>query len=104
MAEKKVSFQTLIQSKKPVLVDFYADWCGPCHAMTPVMKELAAEVRDHATIIKVDVDKNPQVAQAYGIMGIPAFILFQEGEIKWQGSGVMPKYQLKQIIDQFSLA
>ena len=102
MSKTKISFQDLIQSETPVLVDFYADWCGPCHAMTPIMKELASEVKEKAKVIKIDVDKNPRVADAYGIRGIPAFILFKEGQIKWQGSGVMPKHQLKQVIDQFS--
>lgn len=102
MSESKTSFASLIQSTQPVLVDFYADWCGPCHAMAPVLRELAAEMNDKANIIKVDVDKNPQVAQAYQIMGIPTFILFQEGQVKWRGSGVMPKSQLKKVIEQFA--
>ncbi|MEZ4774005.1 MAG: thioredoxin [Bacteroidia bacterium] len=102
MSQPKTSFASLIQSSQPVLVDFYADWCGPCHAMAPVLRELAAEMKEKANIIKVDVDKNPQVAQAYQIMGIPTFILFQEGQVKWRGSGVMPKTQLKNVIEQFA--
>ncbi|MEZ4826220.1 MAG: thioredoxin [Bacteroidia bacterium] len=102
MSEPKVSFSSLIQSEQPVLVDFYADWCGPCHAMAPVLRELAAEMKDKVNIIKVDVDKNPQVAQAYEIMGIPTFIIFQEGKIKWRKSGAMPKSILKNAIEQLA--
>ncbi|MEM6633337.1 MAG: thioredoxin [Bacteroidota bacterium] len=101
VAENKPTFAELIQSEVPVLVDFYADWCGPCVAMAPVLKELAAEVGDTAKIVKINVDKNPQLAGQYGIQGIPAFILFKNGEILWRQAGMMPKGHLKQVISQF---
>lgn len=95
------NFANLIQSKKPVLVDFFAEWCGPCKMMAPVLKEVKSAVGDTATIIKVDVDKNPQVANAYQIQGVPTLMIFQEGQVKWRQSGVVPAGQLKQVLKQF---
>jgi len=97
---EKTNFKDLIRSETPTLVDFYADWCGPCVAMGPVLKELAKEIGDKAKIIKINVDKNPRIAEKYEIQGIPAFILFKKGEIKWQQAGMMPKAQLKHVIEQ----
>ncbi len=96
----KPTFAEIIQSNQPVLVDFYADWCGPCVAMGPILKELAKEIKGKAKIVKINVDKNPHIAGQYGIQGIPAFILFKNGEIKWRQAGMMPKAQLKHVIDQ----
>lgn len=94
----KPSFSDLINGDKPVLVDFFATWCGPCQAMTPVLGELSQEIGDEATIIKVDIDKNPQVASHYKVRGVPTFIVFQKGEIKWQHSGMAPKSILKKAL------
>ncbi len=78
----------------PVLVDFYADWCGPCQTMSPLVSDVAAELKGKIKVIKVDVDKNPAVATTFKIMGIPTFILFHKGKIKWRQSGMMTKTQL----------
>lgn len=98
------TFNDLINSKTPVLVDFYAEWCGPCKMMKPILQELASKVGDKARIIKVDVDKNPAAASAFHISGVPTLILFQNGEIKWRQSGVVPANYLENIIKQFTLA
>ena len=102
VVENKPKFSELIQSNVPVLVDFYADWCGPCVAMAPVLKELASEVGDTAKIVKINVDNNQQLASQYGIRGIPAFILFKNGEIIWRQTGMIPKAQLKEAISKFA--
>jgi thioredoxin 1 len=96
------SFSEIINSEKPVLVDFYATWCGPCQYMSPILEDLAKEIGDDARIIKIDVDKNPKAAAAYGVRGVPTLIIFREGQVKWKASGVKMKDELKQLLHQHS--
>lgn len=93
-----MTFNEMIQSPKPVLVDFSAEWCGPCKMMAPILKDVKKEIGDSAAIIKVDVDKNPAAAQQYQIQGVPTLILFKEGKLLWRQSGVVPKAGLVDMI------
>lgn len=95
-------FSEIINSDRLVLVDFFAEWCGPCTAMKPILEDLKMKVGDSATVLKIDVDKNPQAANVYKIHGIPTLILFDKGKIVWRKSGVVAAYQLENIIYQYS--
>ncbi len=95
---QRSSFHALINGEKPVLIDFSAEWCGPCKAMAPILKEVAQHAGDSVKVLKVDVDKNPEIAGQYQIQSVPTLILFRDGKIIWRQSGVVPAAYLKKII------
>jgi len=93
-------FGDLIKSDTPTFVDFSAEWCGPCKMMGPILEDLKSKVGDHVKIIKIDVDKNPGIATAYQVQGVPTLMLFKNGNALWRQSGVMTSEQLKKVIEQ----
>jgi len=92
------SFTDLINSGKPVLVDFFAVWCGPCKMMPPILDEVKKEMGDSIHVIKIDVDRNQSAAATFGIQGVPTLIVFQHGKIMWRQSGVVPAGQIIQVL------
>ena len=93
------TFGELIRGETPVLVDFSAEWCGPCKMMPPILKEVKDKMGESVTILKMDIDRNPAVASAYGIQSVPTLIVFRDGEIKFRQSGVMQANQLKNVLE-----
>ncbi|MCI0751572.1 MAG: thioredoxin [Flammeovirgaceae bacterium] len=101
--EQKKTFQEIINRDQLTLVDFFATWCGPCQMMQPILQELSSRISDRASIIKVDVDRAPEAANAFRIQGVPTLILFRRGEILWRQSGVLNANQLEDVINKFSV-
>ena len=97
-----MTFNEMIQSDKPVLVDFFATWCGPCKTMAPILTDVKKEIGDSATIVKVDIDKNTQAANAYQVQSVPTLIVFKNGKPLWRQSGVVPKANLVNVLRQFA--
>ncbi len=100
----KGNFEQLVRSEVPVLVDFYAEWCQPCKIQSPVLLELAREENGRIRVIKIDVDKNPLIAQRYQIQGVPTLILFRNGQVLWRQSGVTPKHVLRKVLSEFLIS
>jgi thioredoxin 1 len=97
-----MTFSELINSDKPLLVDFFAEWCGPCKMMAPILKDVKQEIGDAVTIVKVDIDKSPEAAQQFQVQGVPTLILFKKGKILWRQSGVLPRAGLVGVIKKFT--
>ena len=97
----KGSFNKIIQSDTPVLIDFFADWCAPCKILTPILKDVKQEMGDRLKILKIDVDSNEAIAGRYQIRGVPTMMLFREGKVLWRQSGVLPKEAILDAIEGF---
>lgn len=95
------NFETLISDNKPVLVDFYADWCRPCQMMAPILEDVKSQIGDQATIIKINVDENQALAAQYGIQSIPSLLIFKQGEVVWREVGVHRPTEIMAALKKF---
>ncbi len=95
------SFKEIINQPMPVLVDFAADWCGPCKALAPILKEVKSTLKEQIKIIKIDVDKNQKMAAKLNVRGVPTLILYKEGKQVWRQSGVVPKNSIISKVKEF---
>lgn len=93
-------FSELINGEDPVLVDFHAEWCGPCKTMAPILQEVKSDLGGKVRIVKIDIDKNPKTAHKFQVQSVPTLILFKGGKQRWRQSGVVPKHALLKVIDQ----
>lgn len=100
MSKQSLSFQDLINSETPVLIDFYADWCGPCKAFAPMLQQLKSDVGDAVRIVKIDVDRNPELAGSLQVQSIPTVMIFQNGDLKWRAMGVQSIPVLKKQLQE----
>lgn len=96
-----MTFSEIINQDKLVLVDFFAEWCGPCKMMSPILSEVKSKVGDGVSVLKIDVDKNPQAASSFQVRGVPTLILFKNGKVLWRKSGVVAADELEHIINSF---
>ncbi|MFW5777902.1 MAG: thioredoxin [Bacteroidota bacterium] len=92
-------FDAIVNANVPVLIDFHAEWCQPCKIQAPMLKDFAAQMGDKIKVIKIDVDKNPEIAQRFQIQGVPTIALFKDGNLVWRQSGVVPVQQLMQVVN-----
>jgi thioredoxin 1 len=95
-------FSEIINQEKPVLVDFFAEWCGPCQTMSPILKEVKDTLQDQVAILKIDVDKNQAIATKFQVRGVPTFVLYKQGKQVWRQSGMVAKKELIALIKKFS--
>ena len=104
MSAQPKTFQELIDGDTPVLVDFFATWCGPCKMMQTILEDTAQQLGERVKIVKVDVDRNPLAASKFQVRGVPTLILFHKGKVIWRQSGVVPAHELVKVIDSNMVA
>jgi thioredoxin 1 len=97
----KGTFEELIASEKPILIDFSAEWCGPCKQLAPTLQQLANEMGDALRIVKIDIDQNPKLSQKYRVQSVPTLMVFKKNELKWRQTGALPLHQLKSKMKEF---